>query len=87
MEKVPYSIRYFAASHGVTGTHAAAATVSRLDAATSEDLPLPQQVATGTPQSLGTTNRIPEHGKAYHEILDPEEQRRQRGGECGWRSK
>ena len=44
--------RYFL----VAATYTAAATVSRLDAATSEVLPLPQQLATETPQSLGTTN-------------------------------
>ena len=66
-----------------TGTRAAAATVSRLDAATSEDLPLPQQLATGPPQSLGKRTEVPEHGKAHLELLDPEEQWRQKGVESG----
>ena len=62
------------------GTYAAAATVSRLDAATSEDLPLPRQLATGTPRrALVQRTEAPEHGKAHHELLDPEVQRRQRG--------
>ena len=76
-----------AATHGANRDLAAAATVSILDAATSEDLPLPQQLAAGPPQSLGERTEVPEHGKAHLELLDPEEQRRQKGGECDWRSK
>ena len=41
------------------GLFAAAAIVSTLEAATSENWPLPQQLATGTPQGLGKTNRSP----------------------------
>ena len=41
----------------------------------------------GPPQSLGKRTEVPEHGKAHLELLEPEEQRRQKGVEGGWRSK